>query len=1076
MFLQVKMRYVIMRTLIRSVMLACGVFAAVAVSAEVLDLNGVDKTVTALAELDGYEGVTNLSDTPAKLTFALSDTWNENETYAGVLAGNLSVVKENKGTLILSAANTYTGGTVINKGKLQANNAQAFGPVNAELPIQVNADLNGEDVSATSDQSTAVLINVATFDYPINCAEWTNHGERSKGTRGSGTLYNIAVITGAAATLNGKITGGDVAIHDGKLDKWANNSTAGGNLTINGEIDVGDGALSLMARASTFHLKAKVCAGAIYHPTTSDWPTNTKLYSPDNVIGLIDCGRRNSSGEFLAGAANVMGGAILISTSGSFSDSMSSSCSQNFNFGNNAQTIDRPKRHHDKALSAAFTSEAHNITMNNLATLMMKGSASDENDWLFVGQHHLVWDPKGNYTLLNVSRKHPVSGGTIKVKRGCFAMDENCSFSNMTKVVVLANASVSNMCAFAGSFNAVESVSLEANAALYVAENPFAPTVTLDLAAGAKLHVPEGVQLTVTSVKYNGTYQKIGDHTADAYMVGGGTVKVLTNPGAVEETVVWQGGDGENFSTAANWVGKTTEPPDFSEGMTTLRFAAQGTENLTATADVDANVKGVEFGDVASFKVVGDGTHALTIGTDGVTAEDRDVKLSAQIAAPVIPQADQAWDFGSNVLFTLSGPLMANVQGSLPQVTITAEQGNPIWFIGSDLDGATSTSTFAGTLSFKWKYVDGTTTVTWSPQVFATGYEPFGTATTVSIWGAPQSAQASTTQAYRQSCLWLSNTVVSANLESPYDVKQSRYGWDFCSCANSTNVVNGTVYNVRKVIVKKGSKLVFNGDVTIPKAINSSLAPEFSGVSGSPLVFNGRLIYPGSADVPGGVSFSGNGVCYFNAPSNDIQRVQSSSLAYWHFGADYAFCDGKTDLGFTSNTYAEYDLHGHPQFVGSILDNSAAQASYRIQAVVKSTDEPTHLKICQTKDLSAFYGYFAASIKNLTFCGTGSLTLKTKNAVRQDLVLEGATLGLDAEMSLAEKTITFAGGKLAVANDLEIEIYKAYYVDDDGVKQPLKRGVYTANDGSAIGSYLTGEGTLRVRKTDLPVGLMLRFR
>ena len=1045
------------------------------VAAEPLDLAGDDRTVTALTDLDDYDGVTNSSETPAKLTFALSDTWNTVETYSGVLSGNLSVIKDNKGTLVFSAANTYTGGTIINEGKLQADNAQAFGPVNAELPIQVNADLNGEDASTSSDQSTAVLINVATFDYPINCAEWTNHGQRSKSKdgRGSGTLYNIAVITGTAATLNGKITGGDVAIHDGMLDNWAGNSSKGGALTINGEIDVGDGALSLMSRASTFYLKAKVHAGAIYHPTASDWPTATTVYSSENVIGLIDCGRRNSGGGFTTSGANVMGGAILISTSANFADGTDTGCSQNFDFGNYNQTIDRPKRHHDKALSAAFTSAAHNITMNNFSTLMMKGSASDENDWLFDGNHHLVWDPTGDYTLLNVSRKHTVSGGTIKVKRGCFAMDENCSFSNVAKIVVLENASVSNMCAFAGSFNAVADVTLGENASLWVAENPFASTVALDLAAGAKLHVPDGVRLTVTSVKYDGKYQKVGDHTTDAYMVGGGTVKVLTNPGAVEETVVWQGGTGTGFNTAANWVGKV-DVPDFEDGVTTLRFAAQGTENLTATADVDAYVKGVEFGDVASFKVAGDGTHALMIGTGGVTAADRDAKLSAEIAAPVIPMTDQAWDFGSNVLFTLSGPLMTNAHGSISKVTITAEQGNPIWFVGSELDAATSDSTFAGTLSFKWKYVDGTTSVTWSPQVFATGYEPFGAATTVSIWGAPQSAQASTTQAYRQSCLWLSNTVVSANLESPYDKTQSRYGWNFCSCANSTNVVNGTVYNVRDVIVKSGSKLVFNGDVTIPAAINSSLAPEFSGASGSPLVFNGRLIYPGSADVPGSVYFQGNAVCYFNAPSNDLRKVDSKSLTHWHFGADYAFCDGKTDIGFTGdNTYADYDLHGHPQFVGSILDNSGAQTSYRTQALVMSTDAPTFIKVNQTKD-AVFYGTFAAFITNLTLCGTGSLTLKTANAIRQNLVLEGATLGLDAAMDLTEKTITFASGTLSLANDLAI--FKAYYVDGDGVTQPLPRGTYRKGDGSLIGESLAGTGALRVRKSDLPTGIVILVR
>lgn len=1052
-------------------LMASALFFAQEVAAAALDLEGVDKTISALTELDDYDGVTNSSDTPAKLTFALSDTWNTVETYAGVLSGNLSVVKNNKGTLVLSAANTYTGGTVINRGKLQADNAQAFGPVNADLPIQVNADLNSDSITANGDYSTAVLINVSPFDYPINCAEWTNHGKRSKGTRGSGTLYNIAVITGAAATLNGKITGGDVAIHDGKLDKWAANSTAGGNLTINGEIDVGDGALSLMSRASFFYLKAKVRAGAIYHPTENDWPTKTAVYSSENVIGLVDCGRHNSAGGFTASGANVMGGAVLISTSANFADSTSSGCSQNFDFGNNNQTIDRPKRHHDKALSAAFTSAAHNITMNNFSTLMMKGSASDESDWLFAGQHHLVWDPTGNHTLLNVSRKHTVSGGTIKVKRGCFAMDENCSFSNMTKIAVLDNAVVSNMCAFAGSFNAVADVTLGANAALWVAENPFASTVTLDLAAGAKLHVPQGVQLTVTSVKYDGKYQKVGDHATDAYMVGGGTVKVLTNPGAVEETVVWQGGTGTGFNTAANWVGKTTEPPDFSEGVTTLRFAAQGTANLTAMVDVDANVKGVEFGDVASFKVEGDGTHVLKPGADGINADGHDDASTTnayEIAAPVMPSCDQDWAIGSNVAFTLSGPLVASDMGARPTVSISPLTFDALRFVGAETAEAAEAATFDGTLRFK-RIILPVGGNSWTPQVFATGYEPFGAAATVMLEAGHQKAQA---LGGNQACLTVSNAVISASLDMPYDSAEYRYGVTIATSAHSTNVINGTATNFRRFRLAEYSRLVFNADVTIPTSFNTSLSAEYAGTKNSELVFNGRLLYKGTEAIPGYVKFNSNGICHFNAPGNELRYVDSGAWAEWNFGADYAFDNGLTEFRFPS-TYSEIDLHGHPQFFGSVA-NSGSDANHRNNACFRSSGASTHLKINQTKNLSAFYGYFDASITNLTFCGTGSLTLKTANAIRQDLVLEGATLGLDAAMDLTEKTITFAGGTLSLANDLAI--FKAYYVDGDGVTQPLPRGTYRKGDDSPIGDALEGTGALRVRKSDLPTGIVILVR
>lgn len=533
--------------------------------------------------------------------------------------------------------------------------------------------------------------------------------------------------------------------------------------------------------------------------------------------------------------------------------------------------------------------------------------------------------------------------------------------------------------------------------------------------------------------------------------------------------MVWQGGTGTGFNTAANWVDKT-DVPNFEEGVTTLRFAAQGTENLTATADVDAYVKGVEFGDVASFKVAGDGTHVLKPDVDGIDADghyDASTTNGYEIEAPVMPVCDQDWAIGSNVAFTLSGPLMANDLGTKPTISISPVTFDELRFVGAATAEAAAATTFDGTLRFK-RIILPQGGNSWTPQVFATGYEPFGAAATVGLEGGHQNAQA---LGSKQACLTLSNAVISATLDMPYDSKEYRYGVTIATSAHSTNVINGTATNFRRFRLAEYSRLVFNADVTIPTSFNTSLSAEYAGTKNSALVFNGRLLYKGTEAIPGYVKFNSNGICHFNATGNELRYIGSEAWAEWNFGADYAFDGGEVEIRFPF-TYSEIDLHGHPQYFGSIA-NSGTDQGQRDRSCFRSSGSPTHLKINQTKDLSAFYGYFDASITNLTFCGTGSLTLKTANAIRQDLVLEGATLALDGDTISSDKNITFAGGTLSLSADATV--YKAYYVENDEVK-PLPRGIYRKDDGSPIGGMLDGTGALRVRKSDIKTGLMLLFR
>ncbi len=63
-------------------------------------------------------------------------------TYAGVMSGTGSLTKNNAGTLILTGAHTYSGGTTVNGGALQGSTASLQGNIvnNASVVFDQNTD------------------------------------------------------------------------------------------------------------------------------------------------------------------------------------------------------------------------------------------------------------------------------------------------------------------------------------------------------------------------------------------------------------------------------------------------------------------------------------------------------------------------------------------------------------------------------------------------------------------------------------------------------------------------------------------------------------------------------------------------------------------------------------------------------------------------------------------------------------------------------------------------------------------------------------------------------------------------
>ena len=1021
-----------------------------AVFAESLDLAGVGQTVTDVAELAAYDGVTNSSETQATLTFNVATDM----AYAGTISGNIKVVKEGTGMLELSGNNTYTGGTEINQGRLMASSLTAFGATTGA--IQVKSDC--QQTGMSSNKVTCVVFNAAgTFAYPINTSAWTNQSEGPLGAAGQ-RQYNVAV-TVRGVTLSGKITGGGLSVHFGGLNWDANADEplgSSGGLTISGDIDCGAGTCHFGSRAKAINVIGKVTALGIYqHSGNANWPPIWTLGHSNNSIGVIDVGGgANGDRSLTASAADALGGATVYSRAGDLTKSFSVKIAAD-------QTVESLSMNPAGSYaggSLASSDGRHYISATAAATVTMLGTNNRTNDWCLKDggaskAMSLVWNPTGDYTYTCVGHANTING-TITVSRGTFEVGNSCSFPNVTAISVANGATLK----------------------VSSAEVPFGSTVTIEAESGATLDLAG--DMTAETVTVGDHYLSAKDFSAGTYkgltITGAGKLYVTTKPGG-EDTYTWIGGGADNnITTPGNW--QNSGVPDFDDETPFIVFAG----GTSAVLNRDIAASGITFDGVTAFDLSASGNYVLSLGEGGISNAPTASARTVTVSASVMPKVDQIWQMETNTTFTLSG-ILKQYGTSTPTLTFRqSSYADPvITFIGAET--AEGAGDFAGDIVFEETALpDGKYG---TAHVRASGFEPFGPDGTLKI----KSQEAGHNNLARLARLSLSNAVVSKAVEFGDYYRMEVYAED-----NTTNVMNGAFTPFKanassgtfppdfhvgtNAVLRLVGEMDFGTRVSANDTSIVSLDSTAENVADSPtgtIAFDGRITrLARSLELDSPIRLE------FNAADNAITNLNlrhgKSATAVVSFGSDYALSNGQAMVTFPNyqNTAVDFDLNGTTQHIAGFAARTSGNAPTTSR--ISSSCAPGVLRVSQASDVG-FEGYVATNV-TIQMEGTATLTFTHATAFKagSTLAVSNGTVAVSNASALNEDvTLTLMGGTLSLPEG-ETVVHRVDYLEDGELKS-LPKGTYRAGDESKIGSYLTGSGSLRVRTSDVVSSGLLIF-
>ncbi|MBR6586315.1 MAG: autotransporter-associated beta strand repeat-containing protein [Kiritimatiellae bacterium] len=480
-------------------------------------------------------------------------------TYSGSISGKGGVKKTGAGTLVLSGANTFSGGIGLSGGKLVAGASGALG---------------------------TGLVDCTGSSIEFNATDGVFPNDFKLGNS-SATPPTFAQNT----TLNGKIT----------LLREHNFYQNSEKAVFNGAIDGNKNIIYQTAETATFNgalALANLYGGSRYVHTGV-----LELSNPDNRIGTILLMRT----KVRCLAANVMKGAILTQR-GKDQSSAAKLYLQGFNQTVKACSYDSSNGTVDKG---------GEITSDSPATLTITGAGADKTEFTyysFSGPVSIDINADAAFTQRFGGRASTMTGD-IKVTSGGFEITGASSFPNVGSVVVSENGKLNLNSTASYALQGVTSLVLSGT--LTSSTQPFSDG-NVDLVVsgeGASLSLPAESRLTLKSLTVAGVSLAGEFHAGDdscPWLKSGELVV------AKHETVdSWTGAASDSsIAEAGNWASGTV--PDFT-GFCTPTFSSADAVGFVSTVDRPVAFAGLNLL-ASSFTFAKNGeTALLSVGAGGIT-------------------------------------------------------------------------------------------------------------------------------------------------------------------------------------------------------------------------------------------------------------------------------------------------------------------------------------------------------------------------------------------------------------------------------------------------------------------------
>ena len=929
-------------------------------------------------------------------------------TFTNVIS-NGGIIKSGAGTLTLSSANTYTGGTTISAGTVIAGNASAFGSSGTITLGDANSATNAITLSYGSN----------TISRPITVANQGGTITLGRGNFTGAITLNKSVTlgyTGGAGGFKGGISGtGDVTIqaNGGYTVIFIDAAnTFNGNVYVQtgAELDLQNGGgqnLSFIPDASNVDLAG---TGILYNVNNGINETINALTGSGTLKGYNNTwtiGSAGGSGTFSGSVQNGAGPTGIIKTgAGTQTFSGTNSYTGKTTVSNGTLQFAKQASLYNNT-SASWT--AANINVKSAATLALNVDSAGTAGFTSASLNTLL----GNISVANTATEGLQSGAILGFDT------TTATGGTFTQGNAIANST-------GASGGAIGLTKLGTGTLVLDKTNTYTGGTTLG--AGT---------LTLANVAALGS-------AGQAVTLNGGKLDLHVDSSVNAYNVTLGGNVTIEGDRATSGNGIVNTFGTLSIGTNTLSITTNTADNVASGTDYGVTFGATSLTGNATFDVANNaaGVGTLTLGTIGETGGAR--SLTKQGAGTLLLSGATTYSGGTNIT---AGTLTLGNSNTLADTSTVTVSGTGILNIAALTDTVGTFNMSAGSLNGSgtltattYGLSGGTVTANLGAGTMnvtgSTALNGTAGATTVGISAGTltlgSNDRLANTATVTVSGTGILNIAALTDTVGTFNMSAGSLNGTGTLTATTYGLTGGTV----NALLGAGAVTVNTGTVTLGSAgrLNSS---------SSLLIQGGQLTLAGAESV---LSYQQTGGTLAGA-------YTLTSAAAYDMRAGTVSANLGGSVGLNKSTVGTVTLNGTNTYTGLTAISGAGTLALGASGSIDNSSGVA-LGTVGTLDVSAKSGY---TVARLTGSGTviGSLTVSTELAIGNSpgSVTYNGDLTLGA---LSKSTFEVTGG--AITGDLG-DVDGLLTIATGATLDLVQLGGYTANDKFTLFAYNTLSGT-----------------